>query len=450
MDHPIPDHDPNTLPRRTTPTWEMEVLLSGATVFAVWQVVAAMAPLASYLVPRLPAEILQWGGVLYIYVAGGLIMVGLAFTLHLALRAYWVALVGMHSVYPQGLRIEGIKAGPVMRALLLSRWPDMPQAIEKADNRATVVFGLGIGVAAVLVPITLSVTILYALSFGLSWALGWMHAVSWVFLAATMGFLLPMLSVQLLDRALAGRLVPGSRTYRAFSAVLGVYRHFGMSRESIPLVTIYSSNVGDRRGNIVVLSIMAVSLLLAVALLTRENLHLGPGGTGGFPTPWRGTAATVDGRHYASLQEPDAMPGLPFLPSPIQRGDYARLVVPYLPARHAEALAGCQEGADESAEEAAKTAPDRLRDAMRESAQRTALLECYSRHFDLRLDGSRLALQPDWFMDPSRDLRGLIYMVPLQDLAPGRHELQLSGPDSRFGQDAEEQLPLPDRIPFWR
>ena len=450
MDTPTTEHDPNTIPKRTTPTWEMEVLLSGATVFAVWQLFGAMAPAIAYLTPRLPAHFGELGGVLYIYVAGGLAMIGLAFALHLVLRAYWVALVGMHSVFPGGLRMDGIKAGPVAKKHLLARWPDTSRSIDAADNRATIVFGLGFGVAAILVPITLVVSVIYSITLGVCWALGRLDAVIWVFLALTAAFLLPYLGAQLLDRALGDRILPGTPTFRAFDAVFRLYRRFGMSRESNPLVTLYSSNVGDRRGNVVVVSIMLVSMLLAALMLARESLHLGPGGFGGFPSPWRGTEATVDGRHYATMQEPGATVGLPFLPSPSLRGNYARLVVPYLPSRHAGALAGCAEGADEAAGEARESAPRKLRDSLEESAHRGALLACFAKHFEVRLDGELLATPPDWYLDPSRDLRGLLFMVPLEGLAPGRHELQVVSPDDRTDDNPDAPASLPDRIPFWR
>ena len=124
MDPQHADDAASRLPRRTTPTWEMEVLLSGATVFTLWQLAGALAPTTAYLLPRLTPQLATLGGVLYIYLASGVIMLGLAFGLHLAMRAYWVALVGMHSVFPRGLRLDGLKGGPVSRDLLTSRWPD--------------------------------------------------------------------------------------------------------------------------------------------------------------------------------------------------------------------------------------------------------------------------------------------------------------------------------------
>ena len=51
---------PIALPKRTTPTWETELLLSGATVFALFQAAQALLAWAAYLLPRLD------GGLLFI------------------------------------------------------------------------------------------------------------------------------------------------------------------------------------------------------------------------------------------------------------------------------------------------------------------------------------------------------------------------------------------------
>ena len=55
-----PLEDANQIPKRTTPTWDMELLLSGATVFALFQGAQAMMAGGAYLLPRL-----QGGGYIH-------------------------------------------------------------------------------------------------------------------------------------------------------------------------------------------------------------------------------------------------------------------------------------------------------------------------------------------------------------------------------------------------
>jgi hypothetical protein len=436
------------VPKRTTPTWEMELLLSGATVFALWQVAAAMAPLAAYLLPRVEGHLASLGGVLYIYLASGVIMIGLAFIIHLALRAHWVALVGMHSVFPQGLRVDRLRGGPIMRDGLRARWQDMEAAIEQADNRATVVFGLGIGVASVLIPITFAVVILYGLAAAACWTIGQPEATQWVFPILVLAFLLPFMGVQLVDRYFGERMARTGLAFRACTRLMGLYSRVGLGRDATPLVTLYSSNVGDGRGTLVVLSVMTLTLLIATASLLAQRMELGAGSFGDFPEPSLGVGNTMDGRHYASMHEPGDSPRHPYLPDPIVRGDYLRLVVPYMPGRSARHLAGCASSVEPDADAIgrAKAANQAL---PLESRRRDALLACYAKLHALRIDGQPALVAPEWYTDPRRDVRGLVFMVPVATLAAGRHELQLATPDPRE-PDSEDEAPLPDRIPFWR
>lgn len=183
---------------------------------------------------------------------------------------------------------------------------------------------------------------------------------------------------------------------------------------------------------------MTVTLMIAAISLAGQRMDLGFGSYGEFPKPQGGMPGTADGRHYASLHELGVSPAHPHLPAPVVRGDHLRLVVPYVPARQARHLAACAEG-NTSAE---KTAA--------EAKRRQVLLECFGRLHRLTLDGRPLERLPDWYTDPTRDLRGLVFMVPVHDLPRGRHELGITPPDPRLSSSEEEDAPPPDRLPFWR
>src|SRR3954462_3059956 len=95
----------------TSPTWELELFLSGAFVFATFQ----LPDLIEQLFVRLePHAVGAMSSVLFFVVLYGK---AIAFTLivmfsvHLGTRAYWVALMGLHSVFPKGIRWSEVKIG---------------------------------------------------------------------------------------------------------------------------------------------------------------------------------------------------------------------------------------------------------------------------------------------------------------------------------------------------
>lgn len=422
-------------PGRTTPTWEVELLLSGATVFALVQLAGAMPEWGGYLLPRLSALWQQVMGLGLVYFQTGVILLCVAFVLHLLLRAYWVALVGMDSVYPGGLKAERLRGGPIGREWVLERWRPMPEQIERADNNASVVFGLGIGLARVMLYVTLLGTFSLLLGLGLAAGLGQAeHAGKWVSGLLLLAFA-PYLLALLVDRFLGHRLKPGGWIYRVIRGVHATLSAIGFGRESSPLVTIYTTNVGEDRGNWIVgglIGLAAVASFLTLDLLSDD---LGPGAYRGFPAISVQAASTVGHVHYASQHEPGESPRSPFLPDMQARGRYLPLVVPYLPTRHGHLLEDCDAGTADT-------------DTSDERARQTAgLLDCLAGGFQVALDGEPLTLAPELYSDARRDLRGLLYMIPLAGQSRGRHELVVVlRPDET---PAEGEPPPTWRIPYW-
>ena len=113
--HPLRDSQPLQVPGRTTPTWEIELLISGALVFSLFSL---REPLEWAMLRWLPVATDGWRMLLiYAYLYGKMVLYTLllTFSVHLAARARWVALVGVHSVYPHGPRWENLSGGPAAR-----------------------------------------------------------------------------------------------------------------------------------------------------------------------------------------------------------------------------------------------------------------------------------------------------------------------------------------------
>ncbi len=433
-----PQPPSNKISGRTTPTWETELLLSGATVFALIQATQAFLGWDAYLMPRLDDNLRLIASLFFTYGHGALVLLVMAFILHLLLRAYWVALVGMHSVYPGGLRFDRISAGPLAKELLTRRWPDMDEAIERADNRATIVFGLGVAIALMLVPVSVTVISLFGLSLIVTSTVGRPDLTPWVFLAISATWFLPFTLAGLMDRYWGQHLKPGSWAHRVCMTTLSLYSRVGMSRDGNPLITLFSTNVGERRGSGIVLIAMVIAMLSRVAGLVMTRNDLGVGSYGAFPEPRRGMPSSTEGRHYASRHDKDSTPLVPYVPDMVVDGDYLPLVVPYVPGHFSHLLEHC---------DGAGPAQDKVGDEQR---RRETLRACMDRGIEVSLDGRPVTEDPDWYTEPGHDLRGLMYMIPVLELARGRHELiVLPAPKPKLVEDDEEAAPG-YRIPFWR
>lgn len=427
------------LPRHTTPTWEVELLISGVAVFAMLQLPGWLDDVYFMLQPRFGSGWQVVLMLLYMYTKGAALILALTFVLHLLLRARWIALVGMHSVYPDGILWEKLRMGPILREVERARELPFPSIVERADNRATVVFAMGVMLAMFVVNITLVAAPLSVLSIFISTLSDGLLRFDVVLFALLAVWILPFSLAMALDRNRGAQLPPQSRLRRFLRRLLELYARAGFSRNSNPVMALLSSHGGDRKMVATTVSVTFIALLLAVSSIVFQRSPNRFGSYGLFPAG--SDAHSVDSAHYDDQRNPARDQALPYIPSPVATGPYLRLVVPYRPERDAAALRhGCTHA-----------------QAIEDIEQRAdARLACLSVLHAVALDGKPLeGLQYDATSDPSTDRPALLAMIDVRDLPRGRHELRIAHPprdddDGDAKKKDKKNDPGYDLIPFWR
>ncbi|HWT17081.1 MAG TPA: hypothetical protein VN581_14990, partial [Patescibacteria group bacterium] len=144
---------PDAIPARTTPTWEMEMLLSGATVFGLLQLPAALNAMIEPVLARLGGGVGLVASILTVYVGAAVYLLLATFIGHLVIRGFWIALLGLRSVFPEGPDFERLRGGPIARDVARRHAVRTEDEIERLDNLATIVFMFGaMAVVGALVP----------------------------------------------------------------------------------------------------------------------------------------------------------------------------------------------------------------------------------------------------------------------------------------------------------
>lgn len=438
------------LPRQTTPTWEVELLLSAGLVFALFQVPEPLHRWAALAGARLGDAGDMLSIMLLVYALMVVYALIATFLIHLTARAYWVALVGIDSVYPGGIRWEKFSGGMVSRREMQRQIPSFRALVERADNNASLCFAFGLCVvlsslmgAAIALPlvgiaILLSETVLEGA--GLDALMGGLFLL----------VMLPLLAIGLADKFLTRR--EGVRLPRWLEATITGYQRLPINRWPAPLILMLSTNQRGKRAYIVFAAAFALMMVFLVLDTTMRRADLAHVGYDFVPSQ-ESTGAWP--QHYRALrQDPLTSWNEPTIEAMVPTGDWLQLLVPYDPERH-ELLfeRACGDGGA-----AATLAADLDRDpgdAARLRAERH-VLDCLAARLDLRVDGVAIAGQKlEFSRDPGTGLPALLAMVPVHGLALGRHELSLQRfPNARTLRD-EEALQRhaaagPLRIPFWR
>ncbi len=436
--NPTPNPDDSTplrVPSRTTPTWEVELLISGAVVFSLFSLRAPLDGVMARWVPQLPEYLAQALMFCLMYGKVALYTLIIAFVLHIAARAQWVALVGVYSVYPNGPRWENLSGGPIARALSRARHGDIAAAIERADNRSSLIFGYGILAAQfALVILLLSVLAVPALAAIRAFGGSRENLLTALFMAT---IVTPPLLLWASDKWLAPRLAPEHPIHRLTERLLRLMSNLSMGIMQ-PLMALITTNVGGRRGPwLLVLALYSVIALAAFDITGGMNDYAMLRGAG---LPGLERDAGVHPSHYASLRGEVWRHRLaPYIEAEIATAPYLKVMLPYSPANHDALL-------DERCPAPSAVVQD---DDARHAAQRDAgarRVQCFGEQFALALDGAPLAgLRFERTRDAGNGLDAAMTMIDLRELPAGRHELTAA----HWGERKEAESP-PHRIPFWR
>lgn len=427
---PQPDAE-GSLPPRTTPTWEMELLLSGATVFALLQAYAALAPRAPELAVAAGQRAMTLLLPLLLYLQAAMLALAGGLLIHLLLRAYWIALVGLHSVDPAGSVRRSRALGPWQRARVGEAWDAMPARIAALDDRATVVFAVALGLARLMAQLFLYATALVLLGLAIDFASGSRLPAETLFPVLVALLLGPMVAAAAVDNR-AGR--RGVAVPAWVQRVLAVYSRLGMTAQhSLSLQFLVhrlgGGGIGGRLGMVaLVLVLMLATTLLPLVLRGELAQQL----RAGFPRLSIGASESVRFVHYDALQPASAIRRTPSIPALQVDDPWLPLFVPWVDEWHAGPLATCSAAHGE--------------DWVGDAGRAAAVLACMAARQPITLDGAPLT--PAWMLtdDGGSGRRGFLAMIDLRTVPAGRHELTIQPPPD--GRDADD----PDRvwrIPFW-
>jgi hypothetical protein len=426
----------------TSPTWELELLISGAVLFALFQLPGLLDGFFARTEIHVTETMRPALFFVSLYTKAMVIALTAAFVTHLVSRAYWVGLVGLLSVFPDGVRWDEFKSGPIGRAVYQERLTSLPAIIARTDNFCSVLFSFGF-----LIVIFFAYTILLtgafgAIAFGAAKLfLHGQHTRQVFFGCLAVMTVLPV-ATSLVDRRFGARMDaagPGARVVRLVTHAMFYVSAIGITG---PIFLTLVTNVGRRR-MLAIFYFVLFGIILWVAadrLASSDRLSINS-----YDYIGSSDAYGVDFRYYES-QRPvgELYPRVPSIQSDIIRDPYVKLFIPYSPMRHNDDVAarcptlrplqdrGIQMGSEPAAPDSAVV----------------PVLRCLAEIHRVTLNGT-LIPDPDFrfYEHPGTGIKGIITYLAADSLPRGRNVLVVQPAPV----PAEPQRKLrPYVIPFWR
>ncbi len=158
-----PPQQKNWLQRLKDESWEAELLVSAVAIFAILNSFGLVDWMVDIFIEKLNPN--QYGVAYFIVVTGYLAIGILAamFSLHFALRAYWIGLVGLNSVFPD-YSLDDSAFSPIYTKKMLGFLPKLSDAIDKVDELCSVIFSAAFALMLIYTYLTL-LAILYLLLY---------------------------------------------------------------------------------------------------------------------------------------------------------------------------------------------------------------------------------------------------------------------------------------------
>lgn len=426
----------------TSPTWELELLISGAVLFALFQIPSLINSFFARLEPHATMATMPAILLVQIYVRAIVYALIASFVVHLIARAYWVGLVGLHSVFPKGVRWDQFKAGPVTLEVYKARLASLPSIIARTDNFCSVIFSFAFLLVLLFAFTVVIAGAFSALAYGVAHALFGGNGGDTIFITLVATIALVPAATTVVDRRFGDRLGPRARGVLRRLVILS-YRGTVQGLISpifVPLVT----NVGRKKMLAIFYFALFGIILVVIADRLARSDRLSVNGYDYFGASSR---YGIDYRFYENQRSLDEVePQMPSIQSDVVSEPYVKLFIPYFPRRDNAAVAkGCPGVRPVQPRGlrigASPPVPDSLA---------LPVLRCLAQIDAVTLDGTpRAALQFRFYEHPGTGIKGILTYIPVDSLTRGEHVItvrQVAAADA----DAHAPPPAPWVIRFWR
>lgn len=131
---------PKWLRRLEKESWQAELLISGLALYGTFYLPGFCYWLCDTLIDWLPVKYYLAGGYFTSFNLLGLSFLTTFFIVHFILRAYWVGLIGLNSVFPEGYKIQDGFYSETYSKKMAGILPDIKDTIKTVDKQCSALF----------------------------------------------------------------------------------------------------------------------------------------------------------------------------------------------------------------------------------------------------------------------------------------------------------------------
>lgn len=168
MQHTPSPSEKSWIERLAAESWQAELVISGIAIFGSFQLFPVVNDLIDWMYFVIPESLTQVAYFLCFYQIIGVLVLSGSFLVHFAVRAVWIASIGLESVYPEGIKRDNEVYSPHFMDQVLDKFPSFHAFNEALDNFASAILAYALMFVMAFAGIGLLLSLLLFVGFMLA------------------------------------------------------------------------------------------------------------------------------------------------------------------------------------------------------------------------------------------------------------------------------------------
>ncbi|NET33448.1 MAG: hypothetical protein F6K19_15740 [Cyanothece sp. SIO1E1] len=412
-------------------SWQAEMLVSGAAIYGSLLLPDLIRQLIDMALLWLPEGALSICYFIFWYLTICASVLIISFILHFVLRALWIGMIGLVSVFPEGINRDTDYHSEHFLKQLFEEFPDVNDFNRRLDDFCSLMFGITFGVVIMIIAVCILISFCLILSLILASFLPF--TISTVFLILILLFLVPtMFSGLLNNKSLRDKKWVQRIHFTMAIKIFGRIMYNVFYEPGYYILYILLTNFKRNRMGIWV--IVGIFLIMVISLPVFMNSNVGLLRQKAFFE-----MAETDHRIYVDNYEDQMTPGravfAPLLPSDVISGSVMRVFIPM--SRREKVLINEYCGAYKEDKSLSRRENNRRR--------RNQFKDCRVNYYELYVNDNKLdSLEFFRHTHPNAGEEGLLTYIPSQHFQEGVNRLRIVHLYQNESGEKKESV-----VPFW-
>lgn len=263
--------NPKWLKKLTKESWQAELIISGIATYGALQLPELINNLGDWAVTYFLPEMafILWSIMGYLSFASSVLIIG--FILHFVLRAIWIGLIGLNSVYPNGINTNSTIYSTSFLEKLKRDFSIDYSGLKDLDKVCSVIFTVNTLFLIIAINLTANIILLYGLKCILN-----LFLVDYLVNIIFWGIIGLLLSVSLLPNILNIKKIKANKAvqaigYKIFKIFAIIFHHI-FRKPYLYLWALFTSNLKRSESIVFLIVIMGVASMLSIYHLKESSI----------------------------------------------------------------------------------------------------------------------------------------------------------------------------------